>query len=172
MSRNDEDRILHGLYYYRESIDEDFDITGDQILWLAAHSYLDAATWCKDGEPQTFDISVFPADVQLKLITSKLELPLRYLHHRRLIKLTRIDSATLRIAVTFAGADRAIRLHTRPGRVDLWYREHRDGFLGVATTVVVALLTALATVLVTNCAYTNRPDGARAPYELPAAQKP
>jgi hypothetical protein len=170
MSRNDEDRILHGLYYYKESIDEEFDVTGDQILWLAAHSYTDAGGWCKDGEPQSFDISVFPADVQLKLITSKLELPLRYLHHRRLIRMTKIDSVTLRIAVSFAGADRAIRLHTRPGRADLWYREHRDGFLGVATTVVVALLTALVTVMVTNCAY-NRPDPGRAPYEVPPPAK-
>jgi hypothetical protein len=52
------------------------------------------------------------------------------------------------VAVTFARADRAIRLHTRRGRLDLWYREHKDGIFGITTTVVVSLVTALITVLV------------------------
>src|ERR1700730_16942840 len=37
MSRDDEDRILHGLYYYRESIDEEVPVTSEQMLWLAMH---------------------------------------------------------------------------------------------------------------------------------------
>jgi len=50
--------------------------------------------------------------------------PLRYCKYRRLIKYKRHNDATLLIVgVTFAGADRAIRLHTRRGRMDLWYRE-------------------------------------------------
>ena len=51
-------------------------------------------------------------------------------------------------AVTFAGADRAIRLHTGRGRMDLWYREHRDGIAGVSITVLISFITALITVLV------------------------
>jgi hypothetical protein len=50
-------------------------------------------------------------------------------------------------AVTFAGADRAIRLHTRRGRMDLWYREHRDGIVGISITVLISFITALLTVL-------------------------
>ena len=80
----------------------------------------------------------------------QLELPLRYLQYRRLIKYTPRSDATLSIAVTFAGADRAIRLHTRRGRMDLWYREHKDGILGLATTVAVSLVTALIVVLLTR----------------------
>ncbi len=53
-------------------------------------------------------------------------------------------------SVTFAGADRAIRLHTRRGRIDLWYREHKDGVLGVLAIIGVSVLTALITVLVMN----------------------
>jgi hypothetical protein len=49
--------------------------------------------------------------------------------------------------VTFAGADRAIRLHTRRGRADLWYREHKDGIIGLLLTVLVSCVTALITVL-------------------------
>ena len=148
MSRKDEDRILHGLHYYRESIDEEFTVASDQILWLAAHSYGDSADWYKEGELQSFDCGVIPFELRKKLLMSKCELPLRYLHYRRLIKLTRVGEETMDVAVTFAGADRAMRLHTRFGRLELWYRERKDGFLGLVTTIAVSLITALVTVYV------------------------
>jgi hypothetical protein len=52
------------------------------------------------------------------------------------------------VSVSFAGADRAIKLHTRRGRADLWYREHKEGAIGIAITALVSVLTALTTVLV------------------------
>ncbi|MEP6546431.1 MAG: hypothetical protein ABJD53_03115 [Gammaproteobacteria bacterium] len=146
MSRDDEDRILHGLYYYHENIDEDVTVTGEQILWLAMHPLREAETWFKEGEPQSVDTSAFPDDIQSKLSTAKLELPLRYLQYRRLIRYTRRSDATISVAVTFAGADRAIRLHTRRGRLDLWYREHREGIFGLAITIFVSFVTALLTM--------------------------
>ncbi|MGB6306974.1 MAG: hypothetical protein WBF89_04205 [Steroidobacteraceae bacterium] len=147
MSRDDEDRILHGLYYHREAIDEEVLVSDDQVLWLAMHPLREGEAWNKQGQLQSVDTSAFSADVQSKLVTAKLELPLRYLQYRRLIKYTSRDDATRSIAVTFAGADRAIRLHTRRGRLDLWYREHKDGILGLVTTSFVAFVTALITVL-------------------------
>ncbi|HME39911.1 MAG TPA: hypothetical protein VKG63_13235 [Steroidobacteraceae bacterium] len=148
MSRNDEDRILHGLYYYRESIDEDLPVTGEQILWLAMHPMREGDGWNAEGRLQGIDTTVFPAEIRTKLVTAKLELPLRYLEYRRLIKYTKRKDGAFLVAVTFAGADRAIRLHTRRGRLDLWYREHKDGILGIAVTMTVAFLTALITALV------------------------
>jgi hypothetical protein len=148
MSRDDEDRILHGIYYYRENIDEEVKVTGVQLLWLAMHPLRDGETWHKDGHLQSVDTSAFPAEIRSKLVTAKLELPLRYLQYRRLIKYTRFNDATLSVAVTFAGADRAIRLHTRRGRLDLWFREHKDGMLGLVTTVAISMITALLTVLI------------------------
>jgi hypothetical protein len=150
MSRDDEDRILHGLYYYRENIDEQVTVSGEQVLWLAMHPLRDGESWNNEGQLQSVDTSAFPEEIRSKLITAKLELPLRYLEYRRLIKYTRRNDSTLSIAVTFAGADRAIRLHTRRGRMDLWYREHKDGILGMVTTVVVSFVTALVTVLLTR----------------------
>jgi hypothetical protein len=147
MSRDDEDRILHGLYYYRENVDEEMTVSGEQLLWLAMHPLPEGEAWNKDGELQSVDSSAFPADIRSKLITAKLELPLRYLQYRRLIKYSRDSDGVLCVAVTFAGADRAIRLHTRRGRADLWYREHKDGVLGLVTTILVSIATALITVL-------------------------
>jgi hypothetical protein len=150
MSRDDEDRILHGLYYYRENIDEDVQVSGEQLLWLAMHPLREGEAWHKDGKLQSLDASAFPEDIRAKLITAKLELPLRYLQYRRLITYARRSDGMFYAAVTFAGADRAIRLHTRRGRMDLWYREHRDGVIGMSITVLISLVTALITVIVTN----------------------
>ena len=147
MSRDDEDRILHGLYYHRQAIDEEVSVSGEQILWLTMHPLHDGEAWSKEGVPQSFDTSAVPVEIQSKLVTAKLELPLRYLQYRRLIKYTKRNDATLSMAVTFAGADRAIRLHTLRGRVDLWYREHKDGILGLTTTVIVSFATAVIAVL-------------------------
>jgi len=148
MNRNDEDRILHGLYYFRESIDEDIAVTGEQILWLAMHPLREGENWSAEGRLQSIDTAAFPAEILSKLAVVKLELPLRYLEYRRLIKYTKRKDAAFSVAVTFGGADRAIRLHTRRGRMDLWYREQRDGILGIAATVLVSFLTALITVVV------------------------
>jgi hypothetical protein len=148
MSRDDEDRILHGLYYYRESIDEDVQVASEQLLWLAMHPLGEGDAWHKDGKLQSLDASEFPAEIRAKLITAKLELPLRYLQYRRLITYAKRSDGMLYAAVTFAGADRAIRLHTRRGRMDLWYREHRDGIVGVTITILISFITALVTVLV------------------------
>jgi hypothetical protein len=148
MSRDDEDRILHGLYYYRENIDEEVPVIAEQLLWLAMHPLREGDAWCKDDALQSVDTSLFPDEVQEKLTTVKLELPLRYLQYRRLIKYTRRTDGTILVAVTFAGADRAIRLHTRRGRLDLWYREHKDGIFGLVTAAFVACLTALITALI------------------------
>lgn len=148
MSRDDEDRILHGLYYHRESIDEDVQVSSEQLLWLAMHPLREGEAWHRDGKLQSLDASVFPDEIRTKLLTAKLELPLRYLQYRRLITYARRSDGMLYAAVTFAGADRAIRLHTRRGRMDLWYREHRDGIVGVTITILISIVTALITVLI------------------------
>ena len=170
MSRRDEDRILHGLHYYRESIDDEFSVTSDQILWLAAHSYVEGTGWHKGDDLQSFDSSVVPIELRRKLLLSKFELPMRYLHYRRLIKLSRPGEEVVDVAVTFAGADRAMRMHTPLGRLEVWYQEHRDGFVGLVTTIAVALITTLLTLYVTERLHGNKDDLPRVIYEI--APKP
>jgi len=172
MSRKDEDRILHGLHYYRESLDDEFSVTSEQILWLAAHSYADGSGWHKDGELQGFDCSVIPIELRRKLLMSKFELPLRYLHYRRLIKFTPDGDETAKVSVTFAGADRAMRLHTRMGRMELRYQEHRDGFLGIVITAAVAFITALIAVAIVEGLHRNSAEPTRIIYESDPRSQP
>jgi len=170
MSRKDEDRILHGLHYYRESIDDAFSVTSDQILWLAAHSYADGGVWLKDGELQSVDSSVIPEELRRKLLLSKFEVPLRYLQYRRLIKLTVADEDTVEVAVTFAGADRAMRLHTRTGRMEVWYQENKDGFVGLLITLAITVATSVATIAVWERLHQGTAEPVRLIYET--APKP
>jgi hypothetical protein len=166
LSRKDEDRILHGLHYFRESIDQEFTVTSDQVLWLASHPYSYGPRWCKNGELQSVDSSVVPVELRGKLLMSKFDLPLRYLHYRRLIKLTRVDEDMVNLAVTFAGADRAMRLHTRFGRMELWYQDHKDGFLWLITTIAVSFITALVAVAVSERLHKTISGPQRVIYEV------
>jgi hypothetical protein len=172
MSRKDEDRILHGLHYFRESLDEEFTVTCDQILWLAAHSYADGTSWYKDGDLQSFDCSVIPMELRRKLLMSKFELPLRYLHYRRLIKLSQAGEDAANVALTFAGADRAMRLHTRLGRMEVWYEDHRDGFLGLVTTIAVSFITALIAVTLFERLHGGFAEPPRIIYEVEPKSQP
>jgi hypothetical protein len=172
MTRKDEDRILHGLHYFRESLDEEFTVTSEQILWLAAHSFADGSGWNKDGELQGFDCSVIPIELRRKLLMSKFELPLRYLHYRRLIKFTPAGDEAVNVSVTFAGADRAMRLHTSVGRMELWYQEHRDGFLGIVITVAVSFITALIAVAIVEGLRRNSTEPTRIIYESDPRSQP
>lgn len=165
MSRKDEDRILHGLHHFRESIDDEFTVTAENILWLAAHSYGDGIHWCRDGELQRFDSSLIPVDLRRRFLLARVELPLRYLQSRRLIKYTPAGEDVVNIAVTFAGADRAMRLHTRLGRIEMWYQEHRDGFLGIMTTIAVSAITALLAVAVAEHLHGSHAQPVRVLYE-------
>jgi hypothetical protein len=172
MSRKDEDRILHGLHYFRESLDEEFTVTSEQVLWLAAHSYADGSGWHKDGDLQGFDCSVIPIELRRKLLTSKFELPLRYLHYRRLIKFTPAGDEVANVSVTFAGADRAMRLHTRVGRMELWYQEHKDGFFSIVITAAVSFITALLAVAILEGLHRNSVEPARIIYEAEPRSQP
>lgn len=172
MSRKDEDRILHGLHYFRESLDEEFTVTSEEILWLAAHSFADAGSWHKDGELQGFDCSVIPLELRRKLLMSKFELPLRYLHYRRLIKFTPVGEETANVSVTFAGADRAMRLHTRLGRMELWYQEHKDGFLGIIITAAVSFITAMIAVAIIEGPRRYSAEPTRIIYETDPRSQP
>jgi hypothetical protein len=172
MTRKDEDRILHGLHYFRESLDEEFTVTSEQILWLAAHSFVDGGSWYKDGDLQGFDCSVIPIELRRKLLMSKFELPLRYLHYRRLIKFTPAGDEAANVSVTFAGADRAMRLHTRMGRMELWYQEHRDGFFSIVITTAVSFITALIAVALVEGLYRNSTEPTRIIYESEPRSQP
>jgi hypothetical protein len=76
------------------------------------------------------------------------------------------------LAVTFAGADRAMRLHTRFGRVELWYQDHKDGVMGLVTTIAVSFITALVAVAVSERIHKTVSEPQRVIYEVEPKVQP
>ena len=148
----DEDKILHGLYYAREIIGEKLTYSGNQIWWLTTQSFTRGAEWTKGGYPKSVD----PAEdlngprfneTRFNLVTAQQERPLRLLVADGLIEWRNHDLVTtlggrpghaVEVAVTNAGAKRALRLHTWWGRSGLWYEEHKGGLLFAVGGALVA----------------------------------
>jgi hypothetical protein len=64
-----------------------------------------------------------------------------------------------------------MRLHTRMGRMELWYVENKDGFLGLVTTIAVSFITALIAVAVSERLHKTLSEPQRVIYEVePKAQ--
>jgi hypothetical protein len=148
----DEDRILHGLYYFREMVNEEGINTGSEIPWLARHTFREGAEWHKEGKFQTLDVDQQSNQTHFRLITTEQERPLRYLEAKGLIEYSRpkVSTSMLRVRVTVAGADRARRLHTWFSRKSLWYRDHKDGVAGLLVAAMVAIVVSLLTNWLTH----------------------
>jgi len=72
--------ILHGLYYHREDIDKS---SGEPRTAAVAGQCIPCRKGMLelDGKPQSVDAASFRPTFRSKLVTAKLELPLRYLQY-------------------------------------------------------------------------------------------
>lgn len=140
----EEDRVLHGLYYYRELVDEEILCTGSEIHWLMSHTLKDGTHWLKNGRLQTEDRSQPENTTAFRLVTAQQGRPLRYLAARGFITYAHgKPESALRLTVTYLGADRARKLHTSWGRIELWYQDHKDGIAGLLVAALVAMVISL-----------------------------
>ena len=144
----EEDLILHGLYSWREIIKEHIPVTAAEIAWLTQHSFAEGRHWNKDGKFQTLDYSQRPQETRFTSFPAKTMRPLLYLEECGLIKINRTAASMQVFEVTKAGAERARRLQTRWGRIDLWYRDRKEGIVGLWVPAVVAFITSLLTTWV------------------------
>lgn len=141
----DEDRILHGLYSFRGLIDERIPVTGAELEWLAHHTLREGREWHRDGKFQTLDRSQGPQDTRFTAFTAQQTRPLRYLAECGLIIINKAPGSIQIFEVTKAGAERARRLQTWYGRVDLWYRDRKEGVVGLWIPTVAAITTSILT---------------------------
>lgn len=141
-----EKRILHGLFYARESVRERIDVNGNEIEWLAKHWCIVGRWWVKkDGTYRSIDPHADGGSV-VRIFTHAQLRHLKYLDDRGFITYEKtLSDSPLSISVTADGADVARQLHTPFGQLGMWYRDHKDGILGLVITTLVAFATALAT---------------------------
>ena len=56
--------------------------------------------------------------------------------------------------------------------MELWYQEHRDGFLGIVITAAVAFITALIAVAIVEGLHRNFAEPTRVIYESDPRSQP
>jgi hypothetical protein len=139
LNTRDEDRILHGLYHWREMINEDVLIKGDEILWLAATPPDEH----RHAEFGSLDLIKNRTVHRFRALTADQKRPLDHLEAAGFIKLERQNSSMFVVKVTGPGALRARRYHTWWGRIDLWFRDNKDGPMGLVLPAVIALIVSL-----------------------------
>jgi hypothetical protein len=140
-----EARILHGLYYFREAVDEDFPVSPSEIHWLATTD-LPGGRHRRgvDGKRQQKEIENNDWLARAAATSVAAERPLSFLRSAGYIAFSK-SGDNWRVAVTAVGAERARELNSRWGRMNVFYWEHKDGLLWFLATVVVSSITALVT---------------------------
>lgn len=140
-----EKRVLHGIYYHRQMVGEFMPYRAPELNWLIAHPYHEHSEWLKNGQLQMLQS---PAADWLEAhgkTTADTDRPLRYLEAKGYLELN--YEGGFRMAVTAEGADMARELHNWHGRINLFYKEHKDGFFWFFGTVLVSVVTTLITTL-------------------------
>lgn len=142
----EEKKILHGLYYHRLAIGESITYAANELGWLVKASYSQGKDWTgKDGRLKTLKVADECWPSEQSLFTNRAYRPLTYLHDAGYIFMSASSFLLPSIQVTREGADLARELGTRHGRCGLWYKEHKDGLLGLLITILVSALTAAIT---------------------------
>lgn len=140
-----EARILHGLYYFREVVDEDFPVSPSEILWLTTTDLPGGRHWRGvDGKRQQKEIEKNDWLASDAATSIAAERSLSFLRSAGFIAFSKSDD-NWRVAVTAVGAERARELNSRWGRMNVSDREHKDGLVWFLATVVVSSITAMVT---------------------------
>jgi hypothetical protein len=143
-----EERILHGLYYNRETVDEEVPYAPAELNWLANTRIPGGRHWQgKDGKLKSLAAHDEDWLVSVSNTSAAVARPLAYLRAAGHIAYSK-DEQWFRIAVTHEGADLARALDTFWGRRNVSYKRHKDGVLWFLATVSVSALTTV----ITQCA--------------------
>ena len=139
-----EAKILHGIYYHRQMIGERCIYSASELNWLIHNSFEKGRNW--QGEDGKLKAIEEESDNYLKSIgatSAASQRPVRYLAAKDYI--TYSADGGFRIAVSAEGAEIARELDTRMGRLNILYKNHKDGVIWLMATVLVSAVTALLT---------------------------
>lgn len=144
----DAKRLLHGLYWNARRRQEwKVGAESARMLWLIQNRIPKTRNWIepevglKAGTPDEMEERIRGNNQPLQTVETALEI-LRtegYIQGYR-------SRDELHIELTPKGVELAQKLDSWVGRLDLWYREHREGLGGLLVTVAVAAIVAWFTV--------------------------
>ena len=152
-----EERILHGLWLNRERFSDYIANTHAEVEWLATLTLREGRSWWNGAKCESVDPTAAQRTTTFRDPTREQLTPLRYLLGNDYIRCrsdSSIDSPRLFLGVTTKGVDYARKLDTWSGRLDLRYREHKDGVVGIMVIIAVSVATAAIT---SRLSHTRRP---------------
>lgn len=153
--RKSELKVLHGLHYIREVVNDSLPFSADEIYWLTKHSFKEGKKWRAKNSLNKLEAE--GADYLEKHAKTSFEVNkiLSYLQSKGYITYQK-HSNFFRVAVTGSGADIAREADTGCGRINIWYKEHKTGILGLIITVLISVITSYATTTISK--HTDTPS--------------
>jgi hypothetical protein len=143
----EEKRVMHGLYYgCGKNLNDSIKYRSEEIIWLINTKIPKTAEWRQSNG----GFKMMESDSTGNFLTDiskgkrRAAVPLSYLKEAGFITCENSDGL-FHISVTAKGAEIARELDTRLGRINLLYRKHKDGILGILLTILVSIVTTIAT---------------------------
>jgi hypothetical protein len=148
------DKILFGLYRFKPTLTEELPLEVGELAWLLDY-------WVSEWKVENgFNKHEYPVGKGAN--SSYLERPLK--DKARVTKVLSVLSAksyisfvapvgfdfTFKIKLLPSGLLRAEKLDSVPGKLGLWYSDHKDGIIGLLITVLVSVITALITTMLSK----------------------
>lgn len=138
--------ILHGLYCDRKLPNEEKCYTANEIKWLARNwFYYKGRKWRGKDELKAVEDKDEDYLASKNATSAASTRELTYLKDDGYISFTK-EGSLLRIGVTVKGTDLARELDFPLfGPLNVWYKNHKDGLMGVILTILVAMVTTILT---------------------------
>lgn len=137
-----EKNILHRIYFLSELVDSELLFEPEELYWVGFAKKCDKRTW--RGESGNLKrLSSNKGDwLQSKADTeNSVNKALSYLRSIDCLTYTKTDTL-YRVKITGKGAGIARKLDSYLGRLDLVYRDNKDGVIWFLATVVVSAVTS------------------------------
>lgn len=166
-------KILHGIYFHREMVNEAICYSAAELNWLVHASFAQGRNWQRDGTLQTLNGPHDDYLAQIGATSAAAERPIRYLLSAGYIR--RTAGPGFRISVTVRGADLARALDTPAGRLNFWYSRHKDGIAPVLIAAAISVIVSVATTVIAGRLTRHHqavPAGSAHPAEVPPAKSP
>lgn len=139
-----EAKILHGLYFHRQMVGEELIYSAAELKWLTQASFLAGRNWQgADGKLQSLESKGEEYLARIGATSADAQRPIRYLEASGYLTYSSVGG--FRIAITTKGADLARELDTWYGRLNILYKENKDGLFWLVATVLVSVITTLVT---------------------------
>ena len=144
---SNEKRLLHRIYFLTEMVDSELLFKASELYWVLHASKSDSRSWRgADGRLKKREEGSSDWLASMVNTSRSVDRALSYLQSKGYIS-NKKENDMYRITVTGDGAEIARKLNSFWGKVDVLYKDYKDGVLWFLATIAVAMITTLVTNL-------------------------